>query len=204
MKSMILAAAVLLTSISMMAQNNGPQVLHFNGTFATGFAVIEGTSVALNVSRGKSASGQLNTFLFFDIVQSTADGIIDTFASGEIPNTAFHGNDPVHMVLDVDTSQLTDFISSTCTFSFTTFIQTCGPGTAGGLIHLEWHQANVDTTHSSTDMQRTFLQVRVNSHEVLDSAATTLTGSFLGQDVTDGSGEAGTQHDSVITIETVK
>ena len=52
MKSMIVTAAVLLTSISLMAQNNGPQVLHFNGTFAQAFAVIQGQSVSLNVSRG--------------------------------------------------------------------------------------------------------------------------------------------------------
>jgi hypothetical protein len=204
MKSMILPAAVLLTSISLMAQNNGPEVLHFNGTFATAFAVIQGRSVSLNVSRGVDVSGQLNTFLFFDIVQSTDDGIIDTIGEGHILNTAFHGNDPVHMVLDVDLSQVTDFISSTCTFSFTTFTETCGPGITSGLIHLEWHPANLETTHSSTDMQQTFLQARINSHEVLDNALTTLTGSFLGQDVTDGSGGAGTQHDSTMTIELVK
>ncbi|HEV8493270.1 MAG TPA: hypothetical protein VGR76_13420, partial [Candidatus Angelobacter sp.] len=191
MKSIILAATVLFTSLSMMAQNNGPVVIHSNGPFAQAFAIIEGTSIDLSVSRGTGASGQLNTFLFFDIVQPTADGFIDTFASGEIPNSSLQGDDPAHMVLDVDTSQLTNFISSTCTISFTDSTPTCGPGTASGLIHLEWRKANLFTTHTSTDMQQTFFQTRINSHQVTDAAFTTLTGSFFGQDVTNGSGLAG-------------
>lgn len=200
MKSMILAAALLASSLSMMAQNSAPVVVRANGPFAQAFAIIEGTSVSLNVSRGTNTSGQLNTFLFFDIVQPTADGFIDTFVSGEIPNNSFHGDDPAHMVLDVDTSQLANFTSTTCTVSFTTSTQTCGPSTTGGLIHLEWRQANLFATHTSTDMQQTFLQTRINSHQVTDAAFTTLTGSFLGQDVTDASGLAGTNHDSTIQI----
>jgi len=204
MKSMILPAAVLLTSISLMAQNNGPQVVHANGTFAQAFAVIEGRSVSLSVFRAAGTPSQLGTFLFFDIIQLTPDGFIDTIAEGNIPNTAFHGNDPMHMVLDVDISQITNFISSTCTFTDINFTQTCGPGIDSGTIHLEWHQANIETVHTSTDTQQIFPQVRINSHEVSDFAITTLTGSFLGQDVTNGSGGAGTQHDSAISIELVK
>lgn len=57
MKAMILPAALLVASLSMMAQSNNT-VVHQNGLFAQAFAVIEGTSVSVNVSRGTNTSGQ--------------------------------------------------------------------------------------------------------------------------------------------------
>jgi hypothetical protein len=182
----------------MVAQNNGTVVVHSNGPFAQAFVIIDATSIDVSVSRGTSASGGFNTFLFFDIVQQTADGFIDTFASGEIPNSSLQGDDPAHMVLDVDTSQLTNFISSTCTITATTL--TCVPGTPSGLIHLEWRKTNLFTTRTSSDMQQTFFQTRIHSHQVTDFAFTTLNGSFFGQDVTNASGLAGTNHDSTMEI----
>ena len=199
MKTMILAAAVLFTSLTMRAQTN-TSVVHQDGLFAQALAFTGGTSIDLNVSRGTDASGQAETFLFFDTFQQTSDGIIDTFASGQIPDGSLQGDDPAHVVLDVETSQLTNFISTTCTFSFVTFTETCGPSPVG-LIHVEWRQVRATTTHTSLDMQQTFFQFRTSTHQVSDSASAALSGSFFGLDPSDGGGEVGVNHGSTIEID---
>ena len=199
MKSMILAAAVLFTSLAMTAQTN-TDVVHQDGLFAQALAFTGGTSIDLNVSRGTDASGQAETFLFFDTFQQTSDGFVDTFASGQIPDGSLQGDDPTHLVLDVDTSQLTNFISSSCTFSFITFTETCGPA-ASGLIHLEWRQTRATTTHTSLDMQQTFFQFRTSTHQISDSASAALSGSFFGLDPSTGGGEVGVNHGSTIEID---
>jgi hypothetical protein len=178
MKFTILAAAALFTSLSMTAQTN-TDVVHQDGLFAQALAFTGGTSINLNVSRGTNASGRAETFLFFDTFQQTSDSFIDTFASGQIPDGALQGDDPAHVVLGVDTSQLTNFTSSSCTFSFVTFTQTCGPAPTG-LIHLEWRQVRATTTHTSLDMQQTFFQFRITTHQVSDTASAALTGSIFG------------------------
>jgi len=199
MKSMVVAAAVLFTSLSITAQTN-TSIVHQDGIFAQALAFTGGTSIDLNVSRGTDASGQAETFLFFDIFQQTSDGIIDTFASGQIPDGSLQGDDPAHVVLDVDTSQLTNFISSSCMFSFITFTETCGPAPAG-LIHLEWRQIRATTTHTSLGMQQTFFQFRTSTHQVSDSASAALSGSIFGFDPSDGGGEVGVNHGSTIEID---
>ena len=199
MKSITVAAAVLLTSLAMMAQTS-TDVVHQDGLTAQALAFTGGTSIDLNVSRGTDTSGQVETFLFFDTFQQTSDGFIDTFASGQIPDASLQGHDPAHVVLDVDTSQLTNFISSSCTFSFVTFTQTCGPAQTG-LIHLEWRQVRATTTHTSLDMQQTFFQVRINTHQVSDTASAALSGSFFGLDPSSGGGEVGVNHGSTIEID---
>jgi len=198
MKSMILAAAVLLISLPMMAQNN-VTVVHQDGLFAQALAFSGGTSIDLNVSRGSEASGQAETFLFFDSFQSTPDSFIQTFASGQIPDGSLQGDDPAHVVFDVDTSQLTNFSSTTCTFSFVTFTQTCGPSPAG-LIHVEWRQTQASTTHTNSDIKQTFFLGQIHTHQVSDTASTTLTGSFFGLDMSSGGGEVGVNHGSTIEI----
>ena len=135
MKSMVVAAAVLFTSLSITAQTN-TSIVHQDGIFAQALAFTGGTSIDLNVSRGTEASGHAETFLFFDIFQQTSDGIIDTFASGQIPDGSLQGDDPAHVVLDVDTSQLTNFISSSCTFSFLTSSLRAGLGSIASLLRV--------------------------------------------------------------------
>jgi hypothetical protein len=199
MKSIILAAAVLFTWLPMAAQTN-TDVVHQDGLFAQALAFSGGTSIDLNVSRGTDASGQTETFLFFDSFQQTADGFTDTFASGQIPDGSLQGDDPARVLLDVDTSQLTNFISSSCTFSFITFTETCGPAPAG-LIHLQWRQIRATTTHTNLDMQQNFFQFRITTHQVSDTASAALSGSIFGLDPSSGGGEIGVNHGSSIEID---
>lgn len=199
MKSKV-SALLLLWSLSLMAQDN--IVHHENGLFATVSAIAAdgGTRVSLNVSRGTDPlTGQASTLIFFDTFVETDDGFTDTFGAGTIPNNAITGDDPAHVVLDIDTSQVTTLTLTTCTFSFGSFTETCGP-TPAGTIHLEWRQTRTFNAHVSTDSQQTFSQVRINFHQVSDSASANVTGSLLGLDINTGDGAAGVNHNSVVTI----
>jgi hypothetical protein len=202
MKSKVFSALLLLSSLSLMAQDNTHIVQHQNGLFATVSAIDAGgtTRVFLNVSRGTDPlTGQASALVFFDTFVETGDGFTDTFGSGTIPDSAITGNDPAHVVLDIDTSQVTTVTVTACTFSFVTFTQTCGP-TPSGVIHLEWQQTKIFNAHNSTDSQQTFSQVRINSHQVSDTASANVTGSLLGLDISTGDGSAGVNHNSVVTI----
>jgi hypothetical protein len=202
MKSKVFSALLLLSSLSLMAQDNTNIVQHQNGLFATVSAIATDaeTRVFLNASRGTDPlTGQPSTLVFFDTFVETGDGFTDTFGSGTIPNDAITGDDPAHLVLDVDTSQVTTLTVTSCTFSFSTFTQSCGT-TPAGTIHLEWQQTKIFNAHTSSDSQQTFSQVRINSHQVSDSASADVTGSLLGLNINTGDGSAGVNHNSVVTI----
>jgi hypothetical protein len=199
MKSKVFSALLLLSSLSLMAQDNTHIVQHQNGLFATVSAIAADgeTRVFLNASRGTDPlTGQPSTLVFFDTFVETDDGFTDAFGSGTIPDNALTGGDPAHLVLDIDASQLT---ITSCTFSFTTFTQSCGSPSAG-TIHLEWRQTKIFNAHISSDSQQTFSQVRINSHQVSDTASANVTGSLLGLDINTGGGSAGVNHNSVVTI----
>ncbi|HET8888900.1 MAG TPA: hypothetical protein VFQ41_08350 [Candidatus Angelobacter sp.] len=201
MKSKVFSALLLFSSLSLMAQDNTHIVQHQNGLFATVSAFATGeTRVSLNVSRGTDPlTGQASTLVFFDTFVETDDGFTDTFGAGTIPDNAISGDDPAHVVLDIDTSQVTTLTVTTCTFSFGSFTESCGPAPAG-TIHLEWRQTKIFNAHTSTDSQQTFSQVRINFHLVSDSASANVTGSLLGLDINTGDGSAGVNHNSVVTI----
>jgi hypothetical protein len=202
MKSKVFSALLLLSSLSLMAQDNTHVVQHQNGLFATVSAIDAGgtTRVFLNASRGTDPlTGQASTLVFFDTFVQTDDGFTDTFGSGTIPDNAITGDDPAHVVLDIDTSQVTTLTITSCTFSFSSFTQSCVTPPAG-TIHLEWRQTKIFNAHNSTDSQQTFSQVRINFHQVSDSASANVTGSLLGLDITTGDGSAGVNHNSVVTI----
>jgi hypothetical protein len=201
MKSKVFSAFLLLSSLSLMAQDNTHIVQHQNGLFASVSAIdAGGTRVLLNVSRGAdTVTGQPSTLVFFDTFVETDDGFTDTFGSGAIPNSAITGDDPAHLVLDIDTSQVTTLTVTNCTFTFSTSTESC-VSTPAGTIHLEWRQTKIFNAHVSSDSQQTFSQVRINSHQVSDSASANVTGSLLGLDINTGDGSAGVNHNSVVTI----
>jgi len=202
MKSKVLSALLLLSSLSLMAQDNTNIVQHQHGLFATVSAIAADgeTRVSLNVSRGSDPlTGQPSTLVFFDTFVETDDGFTDTFGSGTVPDNTITGDDPAHLVLDIDTSQVTTLTITSCTFSFATFTQSCG-SPAASTIHLEWRQTKTFNAHISSDSQQTFSQVRINSHQVSDTASANVTGSLLGLDINTGDGSAGVNHNSVVTI----
>jgi len=203
MKSMILAAVVLSISSSMMAQNNSHVVFHQDGLFASAFAFSGGTSIDLNVSRGLDASTRAETFMFVDLSQQTSDGFTDTFISGQIPSNSLQGDDPAHVILDLDTTQVPTVSATTCTFNLTDVTFTCALSSTGGLIHVEWRKTQFSaSTHTSADIQQASVQIRINTHQNSDTITTAITGSILGLgvDASNGAGSAGVNHNSTLEI----
>lgn len=200
MKVITLALAVLFTSLAMTAQSNTHIVMHQDGAFANADAFNGGTSLTAEVSRGTDFfTGQPTTFLFYTTFVDTPDGFTETFGSGTIPNDSFKGDDPAHLMLDVDTSQLTTIFATSCTFSFSTFTFTCSPA-QGGMIDLEWRQSKFFSTKTTNDTQQTFFQARINSHVVSDTSSANIAGSFIGLDVTNGFAIVGVNHSSTVEI----
>jgi hypothetical protein len=202
MKFTVLAAAMLLVSLPTMAQKGGPPlIVHQDGLFGQALLVNDAMSIDLNVSRALDDSGQPETFLVLNTFQETSDGFVFTFGSGVIPDGSLQGDNPAHVVLDVDTSQLTNFNATTCTAIFVLDTETCVP-TPGGLIHLEWRKINFAVFHETVELETTFPQGRINNHQVADGAAATLTGTVFGLDASSGSGQIGINHGSNIAITT--
>jgi hypothetical protein len=198
MKSLV-AFAMLFLSTLLMAQSNATTTFHSNGAFAQTFSFTNGTDLFLQVNRGTDFTGSPATFLFYDSFTFSSDSFIDTFASGTIPNDAFTGGDPAHLVLNVDTTQVNTFFVETCTFSFTNFTFTCAPG-ALGVIQLEWQQNRAFSSHTTSDTQTTFAQAMAQQHIDADSASADVSGSFLGLPVSNTFAEAGASHNSTIQL----
>lgn len=196
---MKLFVALLFLPALLVAQTNPDVAFHSNGIFAQVITFNNGTDIALNVSRGTDSSGTASTFLMYNMFTDEPDSFSDTFGFGTIPDGSFLGDDPAHLTLNVDTSQLSGFVASTCTFSFVSFTQSCSPA-AVGLIHVEWQQNRVFTMHEVSDVQQTFLQIRVQEHTEADVASSTASGSIVGSSFQDAGGQAGVNHNSGIQI----
>lgn len=197
MKYKVVIAMLLLCPLALLAQT--ATVFHSNGAFAQLLTFTpDGTEIIVQVQRGTDASGNPSTFLVYDTFGSTADSFTDTFASGVIPDSAFQGGDPANLSLNVDTSQVAGFSSTTCTFSNIDFTFTCGPG-AVGLIQITWQQDHFSSTHTVSNVQQTFAQFMSQQHTVADAGTAQANGSFMGTTI-QGGGTAGVNHNSLLQI----
>lgn len=194
-----LVFSILFFSSLLVAQTTTPAtVFHSNGAFADLVSFTDGTEILVQVTRGTDSAGNPATFLLYDTFVTTSDGFTDTFSSGIIPDDSFQGGDPAHLSLNVDTSLVSEFSSSSCTFSFTDFSFVCVPGPLG-LIQIDWQQDHTFTSHTVSNVQQTFAQFMSQQHTVSDSASATASGSFLGTMI-QGSGQAGVNHNSLLQI----
>lgn len=197
MKFPIVAVVVLFAS-SLMAQSTGPVLsFHSRGTFAQLVTFQNGSDILLTVTRNGEAGDQATTLLSYSIFSSTATGFTDTFAFGLIPNESLQGGNDKHVGLNVDTSQISSFQATTCTFDFTTFTNTCQPGTLG-LVQLDWQQDGNSSSHLIANQRQTFFQFTTHEQRNTDAASATANGSVAGIPVTAGFGTIGTNHDSLM------
>lgn len=199
MKLLFTLTASLLMAGSLMAQSlRTPDPVHSSGAFANTFTFANGSDVFLNVTRADTNNVK-STFLNFDVFSFTSDGFTDTFASGQIPDDSFKGDNTKHMSLNVDTSQVASFQTSTCTFSFVTFTFTCQPGPFG-VIQLDFQQDGDFTARTISDSTFTFFQFSERTHQDSDSASAGVNGSVLGLAVNSGFGNIGTNRDTSISF----
>src|SRR5215471_463327 len=142
MKS-LLVATLLLVLLSLGAT---AQTTHLKFTQDAEFASLSQTTgpnssftlqVSRNAATGSTTSASMN-YLEFDFA---ADFSSFTFVQivGAIPSSAFTGQTTNTLSLNFDTSQLdpATSVSQSCTFDFTTLIQTCGPAPTG-LLSVVW------------------------------------------------------------------
>jgi hypothetical protein len=199
-KFWIVATMTLFCSLAFGQANPGPNVVHANGLFAFANTFENGTSTFLTVTRGTDASGEPTTFLFLSMFTLTPDGFITTFSNGFVPNDMLRGDNPAHIQLMVDTSQIPGFFSTTCTFVFfPNFTQSCTNGPLG-VIDLEWKQDGSFSTHSVSTTQVTFPLFTMQSHGESDTASGTVNGSILGSLVVNVSANSGVNHNVTLTL----
>jgi hypothetical protein len=196
----IVATVVLFCSLAFGQADPGANVVHANGLFAFANTFANGTSTFLSVSRGTGPSGEPATFLFLSMFTLTPDGLITTFSAGFVPNETLRGDNPAHIQLTVDTSQVPGFPSSTCTFVFfPNFTETCTDGPLG-VIDLEWKQNGSFSTHSVSTTQVTFPLATIQSHGESDTASGTVNGSILGSPVVNVGANSGVNHNITLTV----
>lgn len=198
MKRLVLLMLMVFLPLVLMAQNQ-----HFKISQDAEFGSVSGSNSAgffsLSISRN---SDQTTASLSYSAFSVTSTSIIFTNVIGTIPASAFTGQTTQHLVLDFNTSGLdpTTSINETCTFDFTTLIDTCTP-LATGLIHLEF---------TENDAQRTRVlalgeeivngPVTTRIHQRSDNATANVVGSILGTDVSGSPAQVGVNHLSSIEV----
>jgi hypothetical protein len=174
-------------------------VFHANG--ASGFTVgsSNNTNIVLNVNRGGSGT-TAQTFLNFNLFTFGPNSFTNTFGNGTIPNTDLTGDSTARLRLNTDTSTNTNFTITSCTFDFTTFINTC-INVSGGPISATWTKTQGFTVHSTFDQSFRFAQFTQHSVGESESSLALASGDVLGNILPSGSfGELGVNHNTTITI----
>jgi hypothetical protein len=199
MKQLFFSLLLFCTAFASGQAVISHETVHQEGAAASVPISQDGGFTSLNVSRGTDPQGNPQTFLFYDTFLNTADGVVETVASGLIPNDAFQGDSAAHLRLNVDTSQVTTFSTTTCTITFfPQFTDNCVPG-ALGVIQLDWVQTRSSTTHSVTTQSQSFNLARIELHQNSDQVSAVVNGSFLGIQV-NSSGPAMVNHSSTLDV----
>jgi hypothetical protein len=158
-------------------------------------------TVSRNAASGTTTSASIN-YLEFDFA---ADFSSFTFVQivGAIPTSAFTGQTTNDLVLNFNTSQLdpTTSISQSCTFSFVTFIETCGAAPTG-LLSVEWKGNNVVSSEVAIIREDTMGGFTTKLHQHSDNSTASATGSVFGVAVNPSSAQVGVNHSS--TLELIK
>jgi hypothetical protein len=163
-----------------------------------------GASFTVNVSRGASSTSPASTLINFTSFQLSDDNNTETFTSifGEIPNSAFTGNNTKSLVLDLDTSTLDPSVSSseTCTVDLNQLTVVCTAGPLG-VIHLEFHENGVQATKILNHVEADILgPVTTLIHSSSDNGSANVQGSLFGVPVSSSFATVGVNHSSSIEI----
>jgi hypothetical protein len=203
MKSLLVTSLMMLLPVSAMAQTT-----HLKFTQNAEFASLSqnpgpNSSFQLQVSRnaatGTTTSASIN-YLEFDFA---ADFSSFTFIQivGAIPASTFTGQTTNDLVLNFNTSQLDSMnsISQSCTFSFVTFTQTCGPAPSGA-INVEWKGNSVVSSEVITIREDTMGPITTKLHQRSDSSSASASGSVFGVTVNPAAAQVGVNHSSTLEV----
>ena len=193
-----LLSALLLAATSMASAQT--TTFHASGEFAETFANANGTFFTIFAARGCPTDPCFtnNTILVFFATVRTANGVAFVEGDGVIPDSAFDASNPDHATLNVDTSQLSGFNSTSCTFvSGRGFV--CQPGPAG-VIQAEWKRTRAGSSTRVEEDHTTQGPFVTHSHKNQDFFSAASTGSFFGTSFSDSRrSEIGTNNNTVIT-----
>src|SRR5262249_50029046 len=168
MKKLLVAVAVVCFPLAMMAQNT-----HFKTNQEGAFASISLspdplTTISMNVSRGTTNGATSTSIAFFEnAFASDFNSVTITEIFGNIPNTAFTGDNVQELHLSLATTALdpTSSFSESCVLDLITFTLTCSPITPGS-ITLSFRTNGLASTQILTCATvQTFGPITVRSHQ---------------------------------------
>ena len=197
MKPLSLGAAVCLFSSLLAAQTTTT----FHSTAEGAFALVNINNMAVEIEVDR---GNTQTFLMvFATTPGPNGGFTVTSSFGMIPNDDFvtNGSSLQRMALNVDTSQVPGFQSTTCTVSFTpSFTETCGQGPLG-LIQINWIGNGITAFKTVEERQTTQGGLKVDVHINADQISANASGSYLGSSFPAAAvASTDNNHDTTITI----
>lgn len=180
----ILAVALLFLIQQSTARAQSTTTYTASGAFAQTFFTANNSSVTLFVGRGcivlPCSSG--GTFIYWFAYNS--DGSV-TEGDGIIPDGAFQATTLQHMSLNVDTSQVHGFNTTTCTFSGGIFTCTNGPF---GVMQADWQATEQSSSSNKQDTTTTMGPFTTKTHDDQSVTSGEATGAFLGTAFSDNGG----------------
>jgi len=203
MKQLLAIAVIALFPLALNAQTQ-----HFKFTNDGAFAAISADSdplsnFRLQVSRS-SVNRETTTNIVFFSFTFAADFSSATLVQigGQIPNSAFTGDNTQTLVLDLDPSTLdpANSFSQSCTLDFSAVDPsfTCGAAPAG-TIHLEFHQNGFERNRLLAREQfSTFGPITIHSHDRADTSSANVQGTIFGTVVSSSSATVGVNHMSTL------
>jgi hypothetical protein len=175
MKILPVYAAMCLFSTVLVAQTTTSFHSTAEGAFLR--TSVNGTEISIDVLRGSTES----SLMAFAVTSNSDGSTTEVSALGAIPNADFVNGGVEHMSLNVDTSQVPGFRSTSCTFSFTPFFtSSCSQGPTG-LIQVNWTNNRINSTSVLRERHLTIGgSVTIDFHENFDENSANANGTFLG------------------------
>ena len=161
---------------------------------ASGFS-----STTLSVATGTGSTDSLQYSSTSEPADFSSLTITNVF--GQIPSSAFTGQNTNTLALNIDTSTLPagTLFSETCTIIFSPFSITCGAGPAGP-ISLNWRENDAVSTTVNNHTTTTVGPVTTRTNQHSDNSTANVSGTVFGTNVAGATAEVGVSHMSTIEI----
>ena len=197
---MLLAPLAISAQTTMFKFNQDGEFASFSQSSDPSSSV--NFSVSRNFSTGAGTSASIN-YLSFNF---SPDFSILTIVQvvGQIPASAFTGQNTQNLSLNLDMSQLdpATSLSQTCTLDVIAFIITCGPGPSGSM-QLNFSENGASRTRVlALGEEVTVGNFTTRVHQRSDNSTANYSGTILGVNVAGSNATVGINHNS--SLEFVK
>jgi len=162
-------------------------------------------SVSRGITKGSPASASLS-YSTFSITVDPTTGIPTSVSFsnqfGQIPPSAFTGQNTQNLALNIDTSTLdpTQFFNQSCTVDVFTGVETCAPGPLG-VINLQFTENDFQrTTIHALQEDTTNGPITTRIHQRSDNSTANFQGTIYGAPYSGANGQVGVNHLSSIEM----